>query len=90
MAAFLRSRGFDASRGQQFKGSADSPDVVCPDLAGFHIECKRVEAGNVYTWLAQAQRDAGDKTPVVMHRKNGKDWVAILALDDLLKLLGGW
>lgn len=87
LAAFLREHGFGARRGQQFSGGADSPDVICPDLPGFHFECKRVEAGNPYTWLAQAKRDAGHKVPVVAHRRSRQDWVAILPLDDLLKLL---
>lgn len=87
LAKFLSDRGFSARRGQQFSGGTDSPDVVAPELDGIHIECKRVEAGQLYKWLAQAKRDAaGRKTPVVMHRKNREDWVAILSLEDFLKL----
>lgn len=87
LAEFLRERGYEARRGQQFSGGTDSPDVVCPDLAGIHLECKRVEAGNPYIWLAQAIRDAGaNKIPLVAHRKNHKEWVAILRLDDFLNL----
>lgn len=86
LADFLKVRGFpEARRGQQFKGGADSPDVVCAGLEDFHIECKRVEAGNLYVWLKQAVRDAaGKKTPVVMHRRNHGEWVAIVRLDDFL------
>jgi Holliday junction resolvase len=89
LAAYLRGFGHIATRGQQHKGSADSPDVICPTLANVHLECKRVEAGNLYTWLDQAQRDSAGsgKIPVVAHRKNRKDWVAILPLSDLLLLL---
>lgn len=86
LAAFLRERGIKARRGQQFKGGEGSPDVVT-SLGGVHFECKRVEAGSLYEWLAQAQRDAGENMPVVAHRKNGKEWVAILTLDDLLSLI---
>jgi Holliday junction resolvase len=89
LAAYLRERGFDARRGVQFKGGSDSPDVVCPALPGVHLECKRVEAGNLYTWLAQAVRDAGGKVPVVAHRRNRQDWVAILPLASLLGMLRG-
>lgn len=87
LAAFLRDRGYTARRGQQFKGGAGSPDIICEELAGFHFECKRVEAGNLYHWLAQAIRDAGAGVPVVAHRRNGEDWVAVLRLDDLLTLI---
>lgn len=86
---FLRECGFDARRGQQFKGTPDSPDVVSDKLSrvGLHIECKRVEAGNLYNWLDQAKADAGEKTPVVMHRRNNRDWVAILDLDSFLRFI---
>ncbi len=85
----LIDRGFDARRGQQFKGSPDSPDIVSAMLtkAGIHIECKRVEAGNLYKWLHQASKDAGSYVPVVMHRKSNEPWVAILDLDDFLRFI---
>lgn len=88
LAEFFRERGYpEARRGQQFSGGADSPDVVIPGLEKFHFEVKRVEAGNPYTWIAQAVRDAaGKKMPIVAHRKNGKEWLAILRLDDFLNL----
>jgi Holliday junction resolvase len=86
LAKYLRDRGFEARRGQQFAGGGDSPDVL--GIPGVHIECKRVEAGSLYSWLDQAKRDAGNKTPVVMHRRNNQDWVAILSLNDFLTLLG--
>ena len=90
LAAFLREHGFEAKRGVQHKGGADSPDVICDVLAalGIHIECKHVEAGNLYTWLEQATRDAGPgKTPLVAHRRNDREWVAILPLDKLLEMI---
>lgn len=89
LAKYLQGYGFDARRGQQFKGGSDSPDVVSNalDALGFQVECKRVEAGNLYNWLEQAKRDAGDKTGVVMHRRSDKPWVAILDLGDFLDLL---
>ena len=43
-AAFCREQGYDAKRGQQFQGGADSPDVK--GLPGIHIEVKRVERLN--------------------------------------------
>ena len=89
LADFLRQHDVGARRGQQFHGGPGSPDVVT-DLDGIHFECKRVERGSLYDWLAQAQRDAGEgKIPVVAHRRNRKEWVAILPLAELLKLLKG-
>ncbi len=87
LAAFLRERGFvEARRGQQFKGGGDSPDVV--GIPGVHVECKRVESGNLYTWLDQAIDDAAPRTvPVVAHRRSRRPWVAILRLNDFLELV---
>lgn len=42
-ASLLREHGFDARRGQQFAGGADSPDVVSDALAWLHVEVKRVQ-----------------------------------------------
>ncbi len=91
LSAVLREQGFEARRGQQFKGSPESPDVI--GLPGHHIECKRVEALSLYDALAQAQADAGpNDIPLVCHRRNGKPhhplpWVAILHLDDYLLMV---
>ena len=87
LAARLTSEGFPATRGQQHRGGADSPDVIVPTLPMIHFEAKRCERLSLYTALAQARRDAGDKVPVVAHRKNASEWVAILRLTDLLSIL---
>lgn len=85
LAEELRKFGYDARRGQQFKGGADSPDVVCAGLEDFHIEAKRVERTDLYGWMAQAQRDAAEgKTPIVAHKKNRKGWLVIMTLEDFL------
>ena len=73
-AAFLRQHGFDARRGQQFAGGADSPDIVSASLAWLHIEVKRVEHFNVAKACAQAARDAAGKPWIVAHRRNRKPW----------------
>lgn len=87
LAAFLREHKIEARRGVQFHGGSDSPDVVTA-LGDIHIECKRVEQGNPYDWLAQAIRDAdGLKVPLVAHRRNGQGWIGIMRLDDLLHIL---
>ena len=89
-AAFLRENGFEARRGVQHAGGPNSPDLV-HDIPGVHIEVKRVEALSLYKALAQAKGDAatGDM-PVVMHRRNSEEWVAILPADWFLDLLHVW
>lgn len=92
LAEVLREHGFvGAARGQQFRGSPGSPDVV--GLPGHHIECKRVEALSVYGAYEQAVRDAGPAMlPIVAYRRNGKPhhpkpWLAILSLEDYLLMI---
>lgn len=85
-AKLLQSRGVTARRGQQFAGGTDSPDVVS-NYTDVHFEVKRTESGNLYKWLEQAVRDAPAKLQVVAHRKNSKDWVAIVPMKDFLALL---
>ena len=87
LAHFLAERGFPAHRGQQFRGGTDSPDVVVEGLPDVHFECKRTERTNLDEWMAQAKADCGSKIPVVAHRKNRGEWVAILPLSDLLTIL---
>lgn len=84
LAKVLREHGYDSHRGQQFKGGSDSPDVT--GIEGFHIECKRTEKTDIYGWMEQANRDAGDLIPVVMHRKNNRGWVCILSLENFIEM----
>jgi Holliday junction resolvase len=81
---FLRSLGLDARRGQQFSGSPDSPDVV-GGWGGTHAEVKRVENLNIYDAINQAVRDAGDSTPYVAHRKNGREWLITIRATDVVR-----
>ena len=83
----LIDHGYRARRGQQFAGSPDSPDVVCPDLPGFHFEVKTVERLNVNAAMAQAVSDAGAETPVVVHKRNRGDWLVTMRAEDWFKLL---
>lgn len=85
----LRAHGYSsARRGQQFSGSPDSPDVVCEELSQYHWEIKRTESLSLYPAMEQAIRDAGsEKTPVVAHRRNNKEWLVVLRADDFLKLV---
>ena len=78
---WVRVFGGQARRGQQFAGGTDSPDVISSH-ENLHLEVKRCEAGNPYRWMDQAVRDAGDKVPLVLHRRNGRDWLLIVRLDD--------
>jgi len=86
-AALLRGHGFDARRGQQFSGGADSPDVVSAALDWLHIEVKRVQQLNLAEACAQASRDAGGKPWIVAHRRNREPWMVTMDSDALYELL---
>lgn len=82
LAERLRDYGIEARRGW-----SEGKDITHA-IEGVHLECKRVERSQPYVWLDQAIRDAkGDEIPVVVHRQNRKDWIAILDLGDLIEIL---
>lgn len=88
LAAILREHGYDAHRGQQYRGGGDSPDVT--GLPGVHIECKRVERLDLDAAFEQATRDAAPgEVPAVFHRRNGKPWKVTVSLEDFLRLYEG-
>jgi Holliday junction resolvase len=91
-AAALRAAGYTARRGQQYKGSPESPDVLCDDLPlPIHWEVKFTERLSVYQALGQATQDAGSgEWPVVAHRRKGAEWCCILPAELMLVLLRGY
>lgn len=89
VAALLCFLGYEASRGQQFHGGPDSPDVV--GLPGIHIEVKRTEKLALYEAMEQSQRDCGEgELPIVVHRRNGKKWVVCMRFEDFMQLYKKW
>ena len=87
LARNLRELGFpNAHRSRQYCGSASSADVL--GLSGIHAEVKRTETLSLYKAYEQAVRDAVDSKdmPAVFHRRNGKPWLVILALEDWVQL----
>jgi hypothetical protein len=83
--AWVQNVGGVARRGQQFAGGNDSPDVVT-SFADIHLEVKRTERGNPYGWVDQAVADCQGKCPVVLHRRNNREWLAIVRLSDVQRL----
>ena len=85
----LKSYGLTARRGQQFKGTPDSPDVIVEEWPDLHIEVKRAERFNLYSAMKQAREDKGDnQCPVVFHRRNKEGWVAVMELECFVDLVG--
>lgn len=99
----LRANGYAARRGQQFSGSAESPDVVCDSLPWIHFEVKAVERLNIEEAMEQARRDAGKsgnreigkaetgngKVPIVAHRRRFRPWLVTMEVETFFKFLGG-
>lgn len=80
-AKFLRELGFtSAARTQQFRGTKDSPDVLCAaDLPNVAIEVKRNDGFDLHTALLsaaceQAAEECGEKEWAVLWRPNRKPW----------------
>ena len=86
VAKILREHGYDARRGQQYKGGGDSPDVI--GIPGFHLEVKRVEQLRLKSAIDQSKRDAADgEVPVVVHRKSREPWFVTLSFEDFLNII---
>ena len=86
LARFLTEHGLPAIRGRQYQGGNDSPDVKL-SVEGYHFECKRTEVLHLWDALRQAQADAHGKTPIVAHRPNRKEWIAVLTLEKLVSII---
>lgn len=87
LAIKLRELGITgAFRSRQYCGSASSADLLgIPDV---HAEVKRCERLSIYSAYEQSARDAAGTAdvPTVFHRKNGKQWLVILSLEDWAEL----
>lgn len=90
LAHLLQKYGFEARRGQQFKGTKDSPDVI-HDMAGFFIECKKREGFTfpaMYEALAKAQSEAPEgHRSIVFHKRNRKPWIVVMDADEFMTLM---
>ena len=85
LANRLTALGLSASRGQQFQGTPDSPDVRLKGTLGgkIFVECKRVQKLDLHQAMAKAIKDAGPTLiPVIIHRKNKTDWLMTCRIED--------
>ena len=86
LAEILRGYGYsDSRRGQQYSGINGDADVV--GLPHIHIEAKAVEKLNIYDAMEQSKRDARTlELPVVIHKKNRKNILVTMELNDFILL----
>lgn len=85
----LRDAGFtEARRTAQYCGKAGTSDVV--GIEGLHVEVKNQERLNIWSALAQSQRDTeadGDRDiPAVFFKRNRSGWYVALPLPNFIKL----
>lgn len=84
---YLQDQGFEARRGQQFKGTEDSPDII-HNMGPYHLEVKRTEKLSIYKAMSQAKADKGDsEVAVVFHRRSKEKWLVVLEADDFIELV---
>lgn len=84
----INGYGYETRRSVQYNGKAEEGQ---PDLLGLpkiHIECKRTEKLKLYDAVDQAKRDSEgtDMLPVVFHRKNNCEWLAIMPMDAFMEI----
>ena len=88
----LRAAGFAAERRGHLQryhrhDLFAAPDVHSADLDGLWFEVKNHKSPSLGAWWGQAQRDCGDRRPVVIWKKPGGQWLAVITADHLLELL---
>jgi hypothetical protein len=98
VVALFKEHGYDARRGQQFRGTKDSPDVI-HNMYGWYVEVKFKQQLNLYDALdkADAERqmflrggpNMKTEKSVVFHRKNSQRWLVTLDAHDFLGTIRG-
>ena len=88
LARKLKEYGYDVRRSVQYNGKAEEGEADLIGLPGIHVECKRVERLQLYDAVDQAKRDSEgtEQLPVVFHRKNRCEWLAIMPLDAFIEM----
>lgn len=92
LARKLKEYGYDVRRSVQYNGKEEEGQADLLGLPGIHIECKRTERLGLYDAVDQAKRDSKGKNqlPVVFHRKNKCEWLAIMPLDAFMEIYREW
>ena len=72
-----------AYRSQQNSGTESSSDVIAPGMPNLWIEVKRVQALAIHKVMEKAREQCGTLSPVVMHRRNGEEWLVTIPLTEI-------
>ena len=88
----LRRAGWEADTSRNvLEGRRTGDDIVWDGPAS--IEVKDHAKMDLAGWLRQAEENAGDRVPVVVHKKRGtadraEEWYCTMTFGDLLRLIG--
>lgn len=86
VAHLFIDNGFpDAHRSAQCRGNSKDGEADVAGTPGIHVEVKRVEKLNLENAMQQSIRDSElqkDGIPVVIHRKNGAEWLVTMRFSD--------
>ena len=77
-----------ARRSQQHSGTESASDLIAPGLPGLWLEVKRVQKLNLSEVMEKSLEQCGTLCPVVLHRKNGEDWMMTIRLNDAIRFAG--
>lgn len=93
IANAFKDWGYPAYRTAQHMGkTGQAPDVS--GIPGLHPECKRRRSIAVYEWMKQAVNDSKAENkgniPVVFCRADGEESLAVMRLEDFLKIYREW
>jgi len=80
-AEALKTLGIKARRAVQYCGRGCTADLITD--WPIHFEVKRQERLNPYEAIEQAANDSNGNVPAVLWRRNRRDWLLILRLDDI-------
>ncbi len=81
LAEIRRLLGIPAKR----KRSLGSLGIIT-DIPGVQFALRRTRMLRIYHAMNQARRDAHPRIPVVLYRADGREWLAIVPLEDLVAL----
>jgi len=81
VAAVLREHGFRARRDGRLEAD------LAHDVDGYHFEVRRRETLALPAWTRDAEQAAEGRVPIVVYRRSGEPWRAVIPLDELARLL---
>lgn len=78
----------NSKRSQQHSGTESASDLISPGTPGLWLEVKRVQSLNIHAVFEKSREQCGSLTPVVLHRKNGTEWLVTFPLEQIASFVG--